>query len=75
MKTKRFHQLVLVLLVMLSMFSYIFLIYNQEKISTVASDKKEQINIESEQKSSKLLPDFEIITTVVKTISKYLPSN
>jgi hypothetical protein len=47
------------------------LIYNQEKISTVASDKKEQINIESEQKSSKLLPDFEIITTVVKTISKY----
>lgn len=75
MNTKRFQQFLLIFLVALSILSYIFLISNHDKAITLAGVKKEQPVIENEKKSSSMLPDFEIVTNFIKTISKLLPSN
>lgn len=77
MKTTKYRGVVLGLAMALSLMSYIFLLKSQPALfsANCGFQKGEKICLEEEKKSSSMLPDFQIITTIIGTISKFLPAS
>ncbi len=77
MKTAKHKQVVLMAAVALSLMSYVFLSKSQPTlfVGNCSNLQTETSCIEESTRSSSVLPDLEIITSIIGTISKFLPSS